>query len=118
MLIRHLIPKTLERGKIMKWAVILLAGFSLIALLAQQSLAAEKYTIKVNDKNNQPAADAFVIVWDGQDKLDSGYTDSNGSWDTWLDSSTSYRITTTKNDQSGERVVTPGNTYTIIIKMD
>jgi hypothetical protein len=102
----------------MKWAVILLIGFSLIGILAQQTLAAEKYTIKVIDRSNQPAADAFVTVWDGQDKLDSDYTDSNGSWDTWLDRSTSYRITATKNDQSGERIITPGNTYIVTIQMN
>jgi hypothetical protein len=110
--------KKLKRGSTMKWMIILLLGFSIIALLAQQSLAAEKYTIKVNDKNNQPIADAFVTIWDGQDKLDSGYTDNSGSWDTWLDSSTSYRITASKNDQSGEKVITPGNTYAITINMN
>ena len=102
----------------MKWAVILLMGFSVMALLAQQSLAAEKYTIKVIDKNNQPAEGAFVTIWDGDVKFDSDYTDSNGLWDIWLESSTSYRISATKNDQSGGKVVTPGSTYTITINMN
>jgi len=102
----------------MKRIAILLVGISIFALLAQQSLAAEKYTIKVNDKNNQPATDVLVTIWDGQDKSDSGYTNSNGSWDTWLESSTNYRITAVKNDQSGEKVITPGSTYTITINMN
>jgi len=102
----------------MKKIVILLLGISIFAVLAQQSLAAEKYTIKVNDKNNQPASDVLVTVWDGQDKADSGYTKGNGEWDTWLESSTSYRITAVKNDQSGEKVITPGSTYTITINMN
>jgi hypothetical protein len=102
----------------MKWLAILLVGISIFALLAQQSLAAEKYTIKVNDKSNQPAADALVTIWNGQDKLDSGYTDSSGSWDTWLEGSTNYRITAVKNDQSGEKTITPGNAYTITINMN
>jgi hypothetical protein len=102
----------------MKLAVILLIGFSLMALLAQQSTAADKFTIKVIDKNSQPAEGALVTIWDGGIKSDSDYTDNNGSWDTWLESSTSYRITAIKNDQSGEIVITPGNTHTITIQMN
>ena len=113
----HLIFKTLKWGKTMKWAVILLLGFSLIGLLSQQTFAAEKYTIKVIDRGNQPVADAFVIVWDGKDELDSDYTDNNGLWDTWLDKFTSYRIRATRNDQSGERIITPGNANTITIEI-
>jgi hypothetical protein len=102
----------------MKWIAILLMGIFIFALFAQQSLATEKYTIKVNDRSNQPAADALVTIWIGQDRVDSGYTDSSGSWDTYLDSSTNYRITAAKNDQLGERTITPGSDYVITINMN
>jgi hypothetical protein len=102
----------------MKWIIILIMGLSLMAFLGQQSLASEKYTIRVLDSNNNAAKEALVTIWDGDVKLDSDYTDSNGLWDTRLESSTSYRITATKNNQFGERVVTPGNTYTITIHMN
>jgi hypothetical protein len=93
-------------------------ALGLMAIIAQQASAADKYTINVYDRNNQLAADVFINIWNGQDKIESGYTNSGGSYITWLDASTSYRITASKNDQYGEKVVTPGNSYTITINMN
>jgi hypothetical protein len=101
----------------MKSAVNLLIGLFILMLLAQQSIAADRYTINVIDRNRQPAEGALVTVWDGGIKSDSDYTNSNGLWDTWLESSTSYRITAIRNDQFGEIVITPGKASIIVIEM-
>lgn len=70
-------------------------------MLAPHAIAADKFSIYVY-KNGVAVTDASVTIWNGGDKIDSGYTDSTGKYISWLDGGVRYKITASKNGQDGE----------------
>ena len=73
-----------------------------VAALTVQASASDRSQITVHESNGNNAANAFVEVWDGGTRIDSGYTDSNGAFYTWLEKSINYKITASGNGQKGE----------------
>ena len=80
-----------------------------ISVLALQVSASDRFQIVVHENNGNNAYNAFVEVWDGGTRVDSGYTDNSGAFYTWLDRSTRYRITANGNGQNGEYQGFPEN---------
>ncbi|MGV8128053.1 MAG: hypothetical protein ACP5PV_12720 [Methanothrix sp.] len=85
----------------MKAKVFLLVVIA-ISTLILQALASDRFQIVVHENNGNYAYNAFVEVLDGDTRVDSGYTDNNGAFYTWLDRSTRYKITARGNGQNGD----------------
>lgn len=96
----------------------LFAAAILMAVLITQAAASDKFSVYVYDKSGNSVADASVTVYEGEDKIDSGYTDSQGIFTTWLNGDIRYRIIADKSGQSGEWEGFPDrNSYTIRVDM-
>lgn len=85
----------------MKAKVFLLVVIA-ISTLTLQALASDRFQIVVHESNGNYAYNVFVEVWDGETRVDSGYTDNNGAFYTWLERSTRYKITARGNGQNGD----------------
>lgn len=86
----------------MKKKVILLVIIAIAALTLQAS-ASDRVQIIVHENNGNLAYNIFVEVWDGDNRVDSGYSDNRGAFYTWLESGIRYRITADDgNGQTGE----------------
>ncbi len=75
----------------MKRAVILIA-FVVSVIMMQPGLAG-MFSIYVVYQNGNPAANAYVEVWQADDKIDSGNADSDGIFWTFLREGGTYHIT-------------------------
>lgn len=74
-------------------AYIALLGLLALTLIAIQPAMAVKISIYVYDSNsNNLVQNAFVRVWQDNNLLDSGNTDRDGVFVTYLNDGTSYRI--------------------------
>jgi len=71
-------------------------------ILAPQAVAGDKFWLLVFDKNGNPASDVSIEIWNDGDRIDSGYTDSEGKYVSWLDSNIRYKITANRNEQTAE----------------
>jgi hypothetical protein len=87
----------------------LLAMITILVILITQASASDKYLIFVRDSLGNYVEDAYVEVWDGSSKVDSGNTDSSGIFTTWLDGSIRYKVTASGNGQSGDWQGLPEN---------
>ncbi|MCX6680558.1 MAG: hypothetical protein NTX42_09390 [Methanothrix sp.] len=96
----------------MKEKVILLVIIAIAALTLQAS-ASDRFQIVVHENNGNLAYNIFVEVWDGGNRVDSGYSDNMGAFYTWLERSIRYRITANGNGQTGEWQGFPENNIDI-----
>ena len=71
-----------------------------IAMIAQPAMA-EKFFIYVYDVDKNTVEDALVKVWQGDSLIDSGYTDSDGIFPTYLNLGTEYTIKATSYNREG-----------------
>lgn len=102
----------------MKKVIALSFIFAMIAIITQSAMALDKYSIYVYDKDNYLVKDAIVTVWDGNNKVATGSTDSGGLFPAWLNSGIRYRITATLRGQSGNwEGYPPDRVYRIDIHM-
>jgi len=85
----------------MKAKIVLLVIIATAALTLQAS-ASDRFQIVVHDNNGNNVYNAFVEVWDGGNRVDSGYSDNSGAFYTWLERSIRYRITANSNGQNGD----------------
>jgi len=79
-----------------KTAIIL--GALLITAIAVQTAMAGMFTIYVVYQDGSPAANAYVEVWQGDNRIDSGPADGNGIFSTSLRDGSSYHITAKATD--------------------
>ena len=87
----------------------LLATIAILAILVTQAPASDKYLIFVRDSLGDYVQDAYVEIWDGSSKVDSGNTDSSGIFTTWLDGSIRYKVIASGDGQSGDWQGLPEN---------
>lgn len=73
-----------------------------ISILSPEVIALDRFIITAYDDSENLAQDAYVEIWDAGDKIDSGYTNEEGEYESWLDTNTKYRITVRRNEQLGE----------------
>jgi hypothetical protein len=101
----------------MKKIVALSFIFAMIAIITQCAMALDKYSIYVYDKDGYTVKDAIVTVLDGNNRVATGSTDSDGLFEAWLNSGISYRITATLRGQFGSRQGYLPNGYRVEIHM-
>jgi len=87
----------------------LLTTIAILAILVTQAPASDKYLVFVRDSLGNYVQDAYVEIWDGSSKVDSGNTDSSGVFTTWLDGSIRYKVTASMDEQSGDWQGLPEN---------
>lgn len=75
----------------MKSAAILIV--LVISVIMTQPVLAGMFSIYVVYQNGNPAANAYVEVWQGDNKIDSGNADSDGIFWTFLREGGTYHIT-------------------------
>jgi hypothetical protein len=98
--------------------VLFIAILAAIVTLTPCAIAGDKFFIYVTDKYGNPAPDVSIEIWNGGDRVDSGYTDNNGVYISWLDSNTRYRMTARMNEHYGEWEGFPNsNTHRINLQM-
>lgn len=91
----------------MKKVGVILVLITLYMALAQHAMAGDRYYVYVYDKDGRLTSDALVEIWISGDKTESGYTDSDGRYECWLDINTRYRITARKYNQFNEWIDYP-----------
>jgi hypothetical protein len=88
----------------MKKLLIILAAMALIGVMTPATMGSDKFLIYVYDNQSEerPVSGVWVRIWEGDSLIDSGYTDSDGIFGTYLNSGTKYRITAETDSLSGE----------------
>ncbi len=94
----------------------LILGALLVAAMVVQPVIAGMFSIYVVYQDGSPAANAYVEVWQGDNRIDSGPADGNGIFSTSLREGGNYHITAKAPD--GRTGVWDGQAYgTITVKI-
>jgi hypothetical protein len=80
----------------------LLIVIVITVMFISQAMGSDKYLIFVHDRNDNYVQNAYVEIFEGSRRVDSGYTDNNGIFTSWLDQSIRYRVTARGNGQFGD----------------
>ena len=78
--------------------IAMVLGALLVTAIAVQTAMAGMFTIYVVYQDGSPAASAYVEVWQGDNKIDSGSADGNGIFSTSLRDGSTYHITAKATD--------------------
>jgi hypothetical protein len=85
---------------------------AMIAVIAQPATAF-RFEIYVQYENDGPVNRAFVEIFDGDNLVDSDYTNSDGIYVAYL-SEGRYTFRATKNDKVGSRSTSDANVHITI----
>jgi hypothetical protein len=85
---------------------------AMVAVIAQPATAF-RFEIHVNYENGAPVNRAFVEIFDGDNLVDSDYTNSDGIYVAYLSERT-YKFRATKNDKSDWTRTGNANVYLIL----
>jgi hypothetical protein len=84
-----------------------------IILLISQPATAFRFEIHVKYENGAPVNRAFIAIFDGDNLVDSDYTNSDGIYVAYL-SEGFYKFRATKNDKSDSSSTSDANVYLTI----
>jgi hypothetical protein len=113
---QNTLRKYLENENMKNSLLIVFLAISMLYTMAQPTIAADYFTVLIYNNGN-PASNAYVAVWDGSITIADGYSDGDGTFGAWLDSSVRYRITARMGNQHGEWVGYPNPAIEIKIEM-